>query len=173
MIEAIIYSDASVKGKYCGIAVAILDNNGNLIKTIARRIIGLTKDNTAAEGRAIIQGIKAARKMGFKNIRVYSDSKSLIQVVNSGRASKPATKGFLQIIGYLRKKLTISFKWVRGHAGKKWNVLCDRLAKNAEYQFHGFLEDVFMIGYKRWMEGICKIRHVVCNVSYFATKNTI
>lgn len=151
MIEAIIYSDSSVKDKYCGIAVAILDNNGNLIKTIARRVIGLTNDNTAAEGRAIIQGIKAARKMGFKNIRIYSDSKSLIQVANSGRASKPATKGFLQIVKYLRTKIAISFKWVRGHAGKKWNELCDKLARNAEYQFHGFLDDVLMLVYKRWI----------------------
>jgi ribonuclease HI len=144
-LEAILYCDASVKEGFCGIGICLLDSNGNLLKKQARRLPSLGSNNTAAEASAVVEGIKLAKQSGFRHIRVYTDSKSLVEIAHRNRATTKATRHFLRAIQSLRKVMRISLRWVRGHAGKHWNCLCDRLARNA----HWSLPDLATIAWNR------------------------
>lgn len=132
-LEAVLYCDASVKEGFCGIGICLLDHNGNLLKKQARRLPSLGSNNTAAEASAVVEGIKLAKQSGFRHIRVYTDSKSLVEIAHRNRATTKVARQFLRAIQSLRQVMRISLRWVRGHSGKHWNCLCDRLARNARW----------------------------------------
>jgi ribonuclease HI len=133
--EAVLYCDASVKEGYCGIGICLLDKNGNLLKKQARRLPSLGSNNTAAEASAVVEGIKLAQQSGFRHIRVYTDSKSLVNIAHRNSATTKIARQFLRTIQTLRRVMSISLRWVRGHAGQHWNCLCDRLARNARWSW--------------------------------------
>lgn len=134
MIQAVVYCDASVKESFCGIGVCLLDNNGKLVEKLSRRIRGVAKNNnTEAESIAIIEGIKLARDRGFKTIRVYSDSKTLVQASRKGSGKSKVAKKFIIALKSLKEFVTFTLRWVRGHSGQVWNCMCDRLARGAKW----------------------------------------
>jgi len=145
VIEAVLYCDASVKGGFCGIGICLLDRDGKLLEKQSRRVGSTGKNNTAAEGLAIIEGIKLAKRNGFKHIRIYTDSKALVEVANHNRASTNTTRQFLRALRALCQSIRLSLRWVRGHAGHHWNCLCDRLAREAKWQ----TSDIFTIVWNR------------------------
>jgi len=145
MIEAVLYCDASVKAGFCGIGLCLLDLNGNLIKKQSRRLSDRGKNNTEGEAAAIIEGIKLAQKHGFSSIRIYTDSKSLVQVANRGKGGTKMTRKFVKALSTLKNLIAISIKWVKGHSGQKWNTLCDKLARNASWS----ITDLITIGFNR------------------------
>jgi len=147
--DAIVYCDASVRRGKCGFGVCLLDSNGVLIKKVSRRVVGYSRNVTALEGRAVCESIALAVRHGFSKIRVYTDSKALVQAAATGRGRSAVVKEFVEIIGKLRGRICVSIKWVRGHAGHKWNCMCDYLAGSARWtvpHFLAFVSDVLRAG---------------------------
>lgn len=135
-LVAAVYTDASMRGGYCGIGVCVLDaKTERLVSKTSRRVAGYEKNNTALEARAICEGIALAASHGFTDIRVYTDSQSLVQAATGGRARKRAVKQFVKAIKNLRDSIQVTLFWVRGHAQHKWNEMSDYLARNARWSF--------------------------------------
>ena len=133
-LEAVVYTDASVKPKHCGIGVCLLDaRTGKLVTKLSRRLVGYDRNDTALEGRAVCEGIALAMKRGYRNIRVYTDSQSLVDAARNGKARKRAIKQFVAVLEGLRETMQIVLCWVRGHSRQQWNTLCDSLARNARW----------------------------------------
>lgn len=135
-IQAVGYCDASVRGNYCGIGICLLDKDGKLIQKTSRRLPSHRNNNTKAEAVAIIETVKLCISKGFTNIRVYSDSKSLVKVSQapSPRNGKsPVARQFLEMLHELKKFVKVSIRWVKGHARSCWNCLCDSLAREARW----------------------------------------
>ena len=75
---------------------------------------------------------------------LYSDSKYLTDAINSGwleswmkngwkKADKKPVlnRDLWEKLSELTKRHTVSFVWVKGHAGNKYNEICDTLAVDA------------------------------------------
>jgi len=77
-----IYIDAAVKGNpgEAGIGVICKDENENIVFKISKYIGKAT--NNEAEYIALIEALKEAKKRNFKNFKIYSDSKLIVNQVN-------------------------------------------------------------------------------------------
>ena len=134
MIEAILYCDASVKAGFAGIGICLVDISGRLVQKVSKRLPApANRSNTEIEASAIIESIKLAHKHGFTDVRIYTDSQSLVQAAHRGSARRRQTRAFIAALQQLSRLIKFSLKWVRGHAGQRWNCLCDRLAKTAKW----------------------------------------
>lgn len=91
--------------------------------------------NNRMELLAVIAGLEAIR---WDNARVelYSDSTYVVNAINEGWLENWQRKGFKKVKNVdlwlrflpLYQKHTITFHWVKGHAGNPENERCDRLA---------------------------------------------
>ena len=103
--------------------------------------------NNRMELLAVIAGLEAIR---WDNARVelYSDSTYVVNAINEGWLENWQRKGFKKVKNVdlwlrflpLYQKHTITFHWVKGHAGNPENERCDRLAV-AAYQAPGLPPD--------------------------------
>lgn len=98
--------------------------------------------NNRMEMYAVIEGLTAIEKPSY--VTIYSDSKYIVDSVNKGwvyrwqannwmrNRKEPALNVDLwERILDLCQKHTVTFQWVRGHAGDPENERCDRLAVTA------------------------------------------
>lgn len=98
--------------------------------------------NNRMELLACIQGLKALK---FRcRVTLFSDSKYVVNGIEKGWAKRWKKKGWMrddlhpaknsdlwQELLALCQKHTVSFRWVRGHAGHTHNERCDQLATRA------------------------------------------
>ena len=94
--------------------------------------------NNRMELMAVIAGLEAIKKLGIP-VRVYSDSKYVVEAVNQGwiwgwekkdfknKANPDLWKRYIM----LHHKFRPEFKWIKGHAGHPENERCDQLAVSA------------------------------------------
>jgi len=94
--------------------------------------------NNRMELMAVIAGLEAIKKLGIP-VRVYSDSKYVVEAVNQGwiwgwekkdfknKANPDLWKRYI----ILHHKFRPEFKWIKGHAGHPENERCDQLAVSA------------------------------------------
>ena len=98
--------------------------------------------NNRMEMYAVIEGLNAIEKPSY--VTIYSDSKYIVDSVNKGwvyrwqannwmrNRKEPALNVDLwERILDLCQRHTVTFQWVRGHAGHPENERCDRLAVTA------------------------------------------
>ncbi len=104
--------------------------------------------NNRMEMTAVIEGLKALKRPC--NVIVTTDSKYVCDAIDKGWArkwkannyiksdKKPALNSDLwdQMLSLLDTH-KVQFKWVKGHAGHKYNELCDKLA--VDYYKNNFL----------------------------------
>lgn len=102
--------------------------------------------NNRMELLAVIKAIEALNKEGL-NLTIYSDSKYVIDSVEKkwvfgwvkknfkGKKNKDLWLRFLEVY----KLHSISFVWVKGHAGNEENECCDELATTAADQHESLL----------------------------------
>ncbi len=95
--------------------------------------------NNRMELTGVIAALSALREPC--EVTVTSDSRYVVEAVNNGWAESWRARGWRkpdkspalnpdlweQLLGLL-KKHTVTFKWVRGHAGHPYNERCDVLA---------------------------------------------
>lgn len=128
-----IYTDGSCDNirypNYGGWAYVILENN-NIIESKSGNESHTT--NNRMEMIAIINAISSLPD--FSNATIFTDSKYCIGAFSNqyyARANTDLIKQFLDIVE--SKSLNISFEWVRGHDGNKWNEMVDKMA-NDEFE---------------------------------------
>lgn len=96
--------------------------------------------NNRMELLAVIAGLEALKEPG-QHVRIYSDSKYVVDAVEKGwlwgwikknfkdKKNEDLWKRFVQVY----KKHHVKLEWLKGHAGDIENEICDRLAvKSAE-----------------------------------------
>ena len=91
--------------------------------------------NNRMELMAVIAGLEAIKKLGIP-VRVYSDSKYVVEAVNQGWIwgwekkdfKKKANPDLWKRYITLHHKFRPEFKWIKGHAGHPENERCDQLA---------------------------------------------
>ena len=128
-----IYTDGSAKG-----------NPGNGGYGIVMRFKGKEKEmaqgfrmttNNRMELLAVIVALETLTTNKFP-VKIYSDSKYVIDSITKkwvfgwekknfkGKKNVDLWKRYLAVQG----KFNIEFEWVKGHAGNKYNEVCDQLA---------------------------------------------
>ena len=100
---------------------------------------------------AVIAGLQAVKKEGIP-IRVYSDSKYVVDAVEKGWLLKWIRTNFAggkknadlwRRYFALSKKFQIEFIWVKGHADNAYNNLCDQLATEAADGMNLMVDEVY------------------------------
>ena len=93
--------------------------------------------NNLMEAKAAIQGMKAAKHLGFhgtsETLELVSDSQYVIGVATG---TYQPTKN-LEVAKELKKmgnELKVVFRWTRSHSGDELNEMCDRLAKKGKVE---------------------------------------
>ncbi|MCP3926421.1 MAG: ribonuclease HI [Desulfobacterales bacterium] len=96
--------------------------------------------NNRMELMAVIEALKTLKKKDIP-VSLYSDSRYVVNGISKGWAKKWRKNGWIksdkkraqnvdlwEILLNLVKDLNIEFIWVKGHAGNKYNEICDTLA---------------------------------------------
>ncbi|MFP4547022.1 MAG: ribonuclease HI [Fidelibacterota bacterium] len=99
--------------------------------------------NNRMEMLAVIKGLEALKHEN-SDVKIYSDSKYIVDAVNKGWARKWRTNGWRRNKKEMAKnpdlwarlldlieKHNVEFHWVKGHAGNPENERCDELAVTA------------------------------------------
>ena len=94
--------------------------------------------NNRMELLAVIAGLEALKRKDL-SVRIYSDSKYVVDAVNQGWLWNWEAKGFKKKKNQdlweryikLHKKFAIQFNWVKGHSSIPENERCDQLAVEA------------------------------------------
>lgn len=109
------------------IGVVLRDPNGHVIAEISQRIGPAI--NAVAEYRALIEGLKLARRRGIWRIRVFLDSELVVDQV-SGRAKvrkEHIRPLHVEACALLHEFPSARISWVP----RKWNAEADALATKA------------------------------------------
>ncbi len=135
MNEVIIYTDGAAKGNPGKGGYGTILMAGGHIKKLSQGFKLTT--NNRMELLAVIVGLEALNRKC--QVKIYSDSKYVVDAVEKGWVFGWQKKGFKDKKNpdLWRRFLTIyknhevKFHWVKGHAGNKYNEMCDELAVKA------------------------------------------
>lgn len=137
-MSIIVYTDGSSKGNPGpgGYGVVMLSQDGKHYKEIAEGFQKTT--NNRMELLSVIVALESIKAEGTE-VAVFSDSKYVVDSVEKGWVFNWVKKGFKDkknpdlwrrfLLIYPKHKVKLN--WVKGHAGNKYNEICDRLAFNA------------------------------------------
>jgi len=134
-----IYTDGSAKGNPGNGGFGTVMIAGKHYKEVSEGFRLTT--NNRMELLAVIIGLELLKKPGM-DVTIYSDSKYVVDSVEKGWLMGWVKKGFKgkKNVDLWKRFLTIydkhnvSFVWVKGHAGNKYNEVCDQLAVDAADQ---------------------------------------
>jgi ribonuclease HI len=126
MKDYIIYTDGaySPSTNIGGIAFIILDSNGNVVCRFSRKY--KYTSNQRMEQKAVINALKSIKNRS--NIIIYSDSAYVVNTYNCSWKRK-ANLDLWKLLDNEVSKHNVIFIHIYGHAGKKYNELCDFYAK--------------------------------------------
>lgn len=126
------YSDGSCDNLHPqrpgGAAYIILDSQGNVYRQASKGFVNTT--NNRMEFLAVISIINALPEKA--SVTIYTDSQYVIEAAYSKKPKKnlDLCRRFKLLVRKLRECKLV---WVKGHAGIKYNELCDQMA-NSEYE---------------------------------------
>ncbi len=120
-------SDNNDPRRPAGAAYVILDEHGNELHRASKGFMNRT--NNQMEMLAIISAVNWVPS--DSSVVVHSDSQYAINVL-SGKWKAHSNTHLVLLYHKVSQGKRVSFKWVRGHNGNKWNEECDRMA-NSEY----------------------------------------
>lgn len=141
-MQYIIYTDGSSTGKQgkAGSAAVIFNGNkGILFAEPLPYICG----NNAAELYAIYLAVRYLPKRA--SAKIHTDSNNAIMwLTGNWNRNNPLIKTIAEDIDCIwkDKDLNLSFVWIRGHSGIRWNVECDKAAKEAKETNQAFRREV-------------------------------
>lgn len=123
------YTDGSADNKNPqrpgGAAYIILNNDGSFYRKNSKGFLNTT--NNRMELLAIISVVNAIPCNS--SVTIYTDSQYCIKAVRIKSPEKNADQlsTYHKIVS--TKQLNVSFKWVKGHNGNKYNEECDKMAR--------------------------------------------
>jgi len=129
-----LYTDASylfdgTRG-YAGIAAGVYRGDGQRIFEITSAVAEMGMTSLQAETMAVIQPLLHIETTG--SIRIYTDCKALVDMVESGKAPENRLYGLmLHMLTMHGAKLV----WVKGHADNLCNIRVDKLSKLARREY--------------------------------------
>mgnify|MGYP003685511347 CR=1 FL=1 len=135
MDKVIIYTDGSAKGNPGNGGYGVVLLSGGYQKNLSQGYVLTT--NNRMELLAVITGLESLKRSC--EVMIYSDSKYVIDSVEKGWVFGWQKKGFkgkknsdlwIRFL-FIYKQHQVKFTWVKGHAGNKYNEVCDTLAVNA------------------------------------------
>lgn len=146
-----IYTDGAARGNPGpgGYGVILISKQGHYKEMSA----GYRKTtNNRMELLSVIMGLQALKKP-CDAVTIFSDSKYVVDSVEKGWLDSWIKKGFKGKknvdlwLQYLKvsQPHKVSFEWVKGHAGNKYNERCDQLAVTASQQKNLLVDE----GYER------------------------
>lgn len=136
MAQITIYTDGSAKGNPGNGGYGVVMMSGKHKKEISEGFRLTT--NNRMELLSVIVALESIKNPA-DNVQIFSDSKYVVDSVEKkwvfgwqkkgfkGKKNVDLWKRFLVI--YPKHK--VKFNWVKGHAGNKYNEICDTLAVNA------------------------------------------
>ena len=135
MKEVTIYTDGAAKGNPGKGGYGTVLISGNHEKRLSQGYLLTT--NNRMELMAVIIGLEALNQKC--NVTIYSDSKYVVDSVEKGWIFGWEKKGFKSKKNpdlwrrFLKtyRNHNVKFQWVKGHAGNKYNEICDQLAVEA------------------------------------------
>ena len=135
MKQVVIYTDGAAKGNPGKGGYGTVLISGNHEKRLSKGYTLTT--NNRMELMAVIVGLEALNQKC--NVTIYSDSKYVVDSVEEGWLFGWEKKGFKnkKNTDLWKRFLTVyrnhivKFYWVKGHAGNKYNEICDKLAVEA------------------------------------------
>lgn len=109
-----------------GGAAYVIIQNGEVVKSNSKGFMGVT--NNRMEMLAIISAVNAIPE--GSSIKIHTDSQYCIGVFSPGYQIKPKTKNpdLIDLFRKIASTRKVSFEWVKGHAGNKFNEMVDQLA---------------------------------------------
>lgn len=124
-----LYTDGgySMSADFGAFAYVILQD-GELLHKHAEKIEHET--NNRAEIKAILYGVQALPDNS--EVEVFSDSQYALGVLSGRYRAKKnpdLVNKYKKMVA--TKHMKVSYNWVRGHNGDKWNELCDQLCNEA------------------------------------------
>jgi len=128
MKTAELYSDGASSGNpgIAGAGFVIFSDGKNIFE--GKAFLGI-KTNNEAEYIAAIRGVTSVKKMGFKNIILYSDSKLMVnQIAGIFKVRNKRLKTLHRELLQLLRKFT---RWKAVYIHREENKIADRLAKLA------------------------------------------
>lgn len=158
-MEITIYTDGSALGNPGNGGYGIVLMAGKFYKELNQGYRMTT--NNRMELLAVIVGLESLKEGGH-NVRVFSDSKYVIDSVEKkwvfgwvkkgfkGKKNADLWKRFLKIY----PKNQVVFTWVKGHAGNKYNEVCDQLAVKAAYDTGNHLVDDWFENEQKGSKGL-------------------
>lgn len=106
--------------------------------------------NNRMELLSVIVGLESMKKPGA-SIKVFSDSKYVVDSIEKRWVYGWEKKGFLKkknpdlwkrfLVIY--RKHNVTMEWVKGHAGNKYNEICDKLAVAASHKESLHVDEVY------------------------------
>ncbi len=134
--EIKIYTDGAARGNPGPGGYGVVMLFGDLRKEISNGYLKTT--NNRMELLAVIIGLEAVKRKELK-IKVYSDSKYVVDAVNKGwlwdwekkRFKKKKNPDLWIRFIAIYKQLNVELNWVKGHANIPENERCDELAVEA------------------------------------------
>lgn len=134
--EIKIYTDGAARGNPGPGGYGVVMLFGGLRKEISKGYIKTT--NNRMELLAVIIGLEAIKRKELK-IKVYSDSRYVVDAVNKGwlwdwekkRFKKKKNPDLWVRFITIYKQLNVELIWVKGHANIPENERCDELAVEA------------------------------------------
>lgn len=128
-----IYTDGSCKGNPGpgGWAAIILKNEKDAKPWEILKGNEKYTTNNRMEMMAIIKALHFIHdnKLGREKIILHTDSNLLVQTINKGWKKK-ANQDLWQKLDELNEKVSVEFKWVKGHHTNHWNNECDKHAQS-------------------------------------------
>ena len=126
----ICYADGSCDNldrRRVGGAAYIILHNGSVFKKASKSFVGTT--NNRMELLAIISAVKSCPEGSF--VHVISDSQYALNMLGMKTGHSSNSDLFDLFVECSSHVEGLSFEWVKGHSGNKWNEEADRLAYDA------------------------------------------
>ena len=135
-MKVVIYTDGSAKGNPGNGGYGVVMIYGSYRKEISEGFELTT--NNRMELLSVIVALENLKKSN-QSVMVYSDSKYVVDAIEKGWLFGWHKKGFKgkknsdlwrRFLSVYRNH-TVKFHWIKGHAGNKYNEMCDLLAVQA------------------------------------------
>jgi len=132
-----IYTDASTRGKYSGIALVLTDSRDKEI--YKKGTVIEERDNNTAELCAVLYALDDIQYTDPKHVTIFTDSWYVISAVRNG-AVRPKDKAIVKAIRKHMANINSSLMWIKGHYRDGtvlsfYNKRADKMSKVVRRQY--------------------------------------